>query len=926
MTFRFFYMSGLQGLALCVGLLPGVLKAATSDWDCAQAGPDKEWDCGSKQPLNATPTAVATTNNQDSADVSVDTTTEPVGAAIEKPAVATKMVVPEKAPVKGWNCSPEDAEGGDTGWKCSLEGRDPRGKAHQVVETDEEPKNWAESNDITQEDEWRFEHMMSLMPVNPWERACAPRVGKKRPPPMAEFLLSPAEKLAREKAPIEIQSDHFEMIDGEVTNFSGGAEMVKADQKLWGDYITRNLRTNAINVHGNVTYQEKGMSLTSDTGFMDGAANRGIFRNSQFILPTVPGRGTSRLTHIDSNTLSRYENFTYTTCPTGDQDWKLHASHVKINKETGTGTAHNAWFEFMDVPMFYTPYMDFPTDARRVSGLLPPSFGVTEVGGFDLRVPYYFNLAPNYDYTAQPRYLTKRGFLLANEFRYVGDMTRGKIIADIMPEDQITHTTRGKVNVLNDTRFSENLSGRVNANWLSDYNYPTELGSPLNITDYRNVASNATLNYGSPFGAMGAMVNYFQTIDPTIPKNQYPYYFLPSLTHSYGGDVFGTGLMYNLPTQYANIQSSGEGMTTAQRFSLRPNLSYPMESSIGFIKPSATLAFNQYMMDSPQYWNQVQQGQGVTSTAGTSENFTVPILSLDSGTYFDRETTIGEQAITHTLEPRLFYVYIPTVNQQNVPIFDTTTYDSTYYQLFRENRFTGNDRIGDTNELTAAMTTRLIDQSSGLERFRATFGNQAYFKDRQVTLAGAPPKTYQQSFSNLIGDVGSAITENWSVYSGGQYNAEFNQIERGQVGLQYNNRKNQILNLAYRYRRNQYFDGGCDINNPNNGCLNLTDASFRLPILAGWHAIGRWEYSFLNNITLESFFGFEKETCCWRFTVLARRYINTIEPPSAEHPQGYGQANNAVFFQLELKGLTTLGDEVDQFLERSVTGYRFRNY
>jgi LPS-assembly protein len=915
---------------ICAGFAPSLTQAAASDWNCSQGKHNSGWVCDSKTPLTGSRPA-----EDSGVELGADPASGNVGGPEDRPELLQSKApfdTPEargeaaRQKVAGWNCTPSLDEGPDRGWICSLTGWDPRGLAHVVSEEGEPSENWAESSTITREDEDRFETMMGRLQANPWQRSCAPKVGKRRPPPLAEFSLTPKEKLARKKSPVDIHADYFELIDNEVTNFNGSAEMIKADQKLWADYITRNLKTDAVNAHGNVTYQDKGMIMSSDSGFMDGKADRAVFRNSQFILPAVPGRGTSRLTHVDSSTLSRYENFSYTTCPTGNQDWILHANRVKINKETGMGTAQGAWFEFMDVPFMYSPYMDFPIDNRRMSGLLSPNFGVTQVSGVDVSIPYYFNLAPNYDYTAQPRYLSKRGFLLRNEFRYLSDTSRGRLFGDILPYDDQTKTTRGQIGFRDDTRFNADWSSHIDANWVSDFNYLNQLGSPLALIDYRNIPSQAWLSYNSPIGPVTALANYYQTIDPSIPKSQYPYFYLPAVGHNFSYNIADSGLIFTNFTQAASIQADSNERTMGQRFLIRPKLEYPMGSSSGFIRPSATLAFNQYSLQNPQYWSDQQQSLLVYADTQSSENFTVPIFSLDSGTYFDREFSLGDKAMQHTIEPRLFYVYIPTVNQQNIPLFDTTTYDFTYYQLFRENRFAGFDRVGDANDLTAAVTSRLIDQATGIERVRATVGNLVYFEDRQVTPVGPPPDTYRQSFSNIIGDLYGAVTENWSVYTAGQYNASFNQIERGQVGIQYNNRQNQILNLAYRYRKDQYINtcapssAGQNYFTNNFGCLNLTDVSMRLPILAGWYAIGRWQYSFLNNVTTESFFGFERETCCWRFALLGRRFLNTI------NSAGEAQSNNAVFFQFELKGLTTLSDDVDKFLERSISGFRYRDY
>ncbi|MGZ8244315.1 LPS-assembly protein LptD [Methylomagnum sp.] len=868
-----------------------------------------------------------------------------------QPTAETKTAA--KPQRSGWACEPGEADESGKGWNCSLTGADPRGVAHVVGESGQPVEKWAEATTITPADEQRFGKMMSLLPTDPWKNVCAPGLARRKPAPVAEYVLTNEDRLAREAAPTEIQSDYFEMLDSELVNFSGAAQLTKADQKLWGDFVTRNTRTNAVNAQGNVIYQEKGFSLSSDTGFLDSDTSQGVFRNSQFLLETIPARGTSRVTHLDSGTLSRYETFTYTTCPPGDQDWLLHADKVKINKETGTGTAQSAWIEFKDVPFFWTPYMSFPVDSRRLSGFLSPSASVTKYGGFAFAAPYYFNLAPNYDYTVMPRYLTKRGFQLNNEFRYLSDMTRGRIIADIVPDDQgaaddnaeidaknaankainpadrgLPHipTVRGQAAFLNDTRFSENLIAHVDANYVSDYRFLNQFGSPLHLVDKRNIRSIGYLNYAGPNYALRGQIDYYQTIDPTvINANGQPYFHLPQLVFSYFNPIADTGLMFEGLVQADGFDTSAKDRTTGQRLKLRPRIYYPFQTPGGYITPSFAVQHNEYWLTNPDAWTGLQQAVwansgGYTGKTGTSESMTVPIFSLDSGATFERDMALADTPMLQTLEPRLFYTYIPKVKQDNIPVFDSSPYDYTYYQLFRENRFTGGDRIGDSNQLTLALTSRLIDQSTGLERLRASIGNAFYFQNREVSLYGPPVASQLESNSNLIGDVFAGLSQDWSLRAGGQWNPDRNQIDRGIVALQYNNRQNDLLNVAYRYRRNQN-SLTCVQGDLINPCLNLTDVSFRLPIVQGWHVIGRWQYSIVDRLTLETFLGFERETCCWRFSLLGRRFINNIQSGT-----GDTQANNGIFLQLEFKGLTRLGDQVDLFMRNEISGYRFGDY
>ena len=950
-------VSSLKKLALKASILmlfsPSTWGTA-SDWDCSQPGADKNWVCGSKKPL---PDKAKSEASKASTKPDILSTESPEERAQEQArmaedrAAAAKLKIEEDSGLsdyvkaelseqdrvkknkqkrnsreQGWNCTAEDAAGGSDGWKCSLKGRDPRGVAHLVADNGEEEDvavNWENSSNITREDEWRFDHMMTVLPANPWKTACAgPRVGLSQhsPQPLKEFVLSPEERAARDKASMEIDSDAFELIDGEVANFSGAAEMVRADQKLWGDFVTRNLKTDTINANGNVVYLEKGYALSADTAFIEGGGSgRGVYRNTQYILPAQPARGTSRLTYVDSNSLTRYETFTYTGCPTGNQDWVLHASKAKVNRDTGEGSGQNMWLEFKGVPFLYTPYMSFPTDSRRKSGFLMPTIGYTGQSGANLWAPYYFNLAPNYDYTATPGFYNKRGFVLRNEFRYMTETSKGMLSGDIVPHDDTTNTTRGKVIFRDDSKFSENLNSSVLVSWVSDYNYQANFGGPLGMNSSTWAVSQGTLNYNADaFGRFSLMANNFYNLNPTIGSSSQPYAYAPALNHSYGTNLGDTGFLFNATSQVANIRTNGTAQTAADRFVTRPSISYPIAAPWGFFKPKATLAVNQYSLSNPQYWASSQ----ANANTNTSQGFTIPILSMDTGTYFERETNFAEHSFLSTIEPRLFYVYIPYVNQNSIPVFDSSSYDTTYYQLFRENWYTGYDRVSNANDVTAAVTTKLIDSSNGLERLRATVGNRAYFSGEQVTLTGTPTPFQKQGYSNIVADFGSALSHDWSFYSGGQYNVQFASIQRAQMGLIYNNRKNQILNLAYRYRLDQYTGQPCPQNDPNSYCLNLTDLSGRLPLFDNWYGVGRWQYSLLNRITLESFFGIEKETCCWRFAILGRHYLNSISSSTTTS----GSSTNSVFVELELKGFSALGDQIDQFLERTITGYRYTGY
>ncbi len=810
---------------------------------------------------------------------------------------------PRKESVKpaaqpGWTCK----AGGEQQWDCGLVGADPRGEAHTVGEAADSVADWEESSTITGQDEARFRSIMARMPADPWKLTCGKR--KSEITPSKYFIMSPEDEIARAQAPLEIQSDTAELVHGEVSNFEGTADLVRADQSLFGDFVTHNNESGTLNAQGNVIYREKGLSFSSDTAFLRLKTDQGVLRNSQFVIETVPARGTSRRTTIDSKYLTRYEKVSYTTCEPGRQDWLMHASTAKINKETGRGFAKNAWLEFKGVPFLYTPFMSFPVDDRRQSGFMTPTFGSSKVSGFNFILPYYFNLAPNYDATFTPRLLTNRGMLYRGEFRYLTDWTKGTIAGEYMPHDDQRDDSRGMFAFRNRAKFTKNLTSRMDIFRVSDDRYLNELGNILHIPNNVYIRSHGDLMYsGTNFNAIAAS-DVYQTISPNIPNSAQPYARLPQLTFNYWQNVFDTGLLFQGTADAVNFYNPDR--VEGQRLSLRPKLSYPFVNPGGFVTPSMTLQHSEYWLNYPD--NAVNNGD--------SQSLTVPIFSVDSGAFFDRDFQLGSLPMQQTLEPRLFYVYIPEVNQDDIPNFDSAQYDFNFYQLFRENRFVGTDRVGDTNQITAALTSRFIDQDSGLERLKLSLGEIFYFSNRNVQLNSTiAPDT--STVSNIVGEVSSSLTDAWSFKSTGQWNPDTNRIGRGQVGIFYNNRRNDVFSVSYRYLG--------DPNDVSQVKVNLADIGFRIPFADGWHVIGQWQYSILDQLTTQAVAGIEHETCCYRLSLVGLRYLNGTTTTGVQVLAEDAEANNTVFFMLELKGLTRLGDQIDRFLSRNLRGYRLEN-
>lgn len=620
-----------------------------------------------------------------------------------------------------------------------------------------------------------------------------------------------------------------------------------------------------------------------------------------------------------------------------------------MDKTSGKGTAKNAWLEFKGAPVLYSPYLSFPIDNRRLSGFMAPSFGSTKYSGFRLAAPYYWNIAPNYDATLIPRELSKRGPLFASKFRYLTEQSQGRLGLEFMPNDSQTNTTRYLGSLKTNSMITKNIHANTDLNYVSDKTYFAELGNALSFSNFNYLKSSADINYAREgVNLSGQFVNYQSITTTSSTLSPLPYRKLPqinlNLDHTFNFMPLNTAMeneyvyfqgAYNIVAGTRNYLANG------QRFNTKPSISVPLQTANSFVIPKLSLQHTNYAL------NNLTQG------APSSQSRTLPIFSADSGLNFERELNIGNSGYLHTLEPRLFYLYVPYTNQQNIPVFDSALYDFNYNAMFRENSFSGTDRIQEANQITTAITSRLIDDKTGLERLKLNFGEIFYFSDRNVTLDynygnkdlvynyGQGSYKQSNSYSNLVTELSSQLTQEFSVSSGLQWNPQQYTVQRTNIGslpinvnsglqrinagLHYANKANEIFNIGYTYRNNPLIN--CSNGNSIN-CSNITqtDASFRYPVYDNWNAMGRWQYSLLYNTTQDALFGVEKENCCWRFRIALRHYMNNISNGNTiaanTNNALTGTAQNGIFFEIELKGMSAIGDDMDTFLQKEIYGYQ----
>jgi LPS-assembly protein len=677
-----------------------------------------------------------------------------------------------------------------------------------------------------------------------------------------------------------VTADSADMVEGGESVLTGNVIVDRGGEQIGADEVRYDEPGQTIHAEGNVRYWNPGFYAQGDRGSTSLEADRSTLENASFMDLASHGRGTAEQVIVSGDDRVDTRRATYTTCNPDNADWQLSAKRIKLNRTTNVGTATNVWVKFMKVPVFYSPYLNFPLSDERKSGFLVPSFRVSESSGVEATVPYYFNIAPNYDATLALRPMSDRGVQGQGEFRYLTKWGEGLFGVEYLPNDSQFDDDRTAFRFQHGGEFISRWRADANYDWVSDSNYFEDLGTELSVSSQSFLERRADLTYtGDAFWARARAQGY-QTIDETLASDSRPYERLPQF--------YATT---SLPERNRQLNVDGfaeavyferDASVTGTRLDMRPSLSYPFRTPGTFLVPSASLRYTYYKLD------------GVAAGVENEPDRLLPTFSLDSGLFFERSLNIGEGSFIHTLEPRAFYLFVPFEEQGDLPVFDTGEYTFTFAQLFREDRFSGADRVGDANQLSLALTSRLLS-ADGDEIVRGSIGQIRYFRDREVTLPDVPQET--QDGSDLAAEVAGSFAGRWRALGAILWNPGEEQTNRSTLSLRYQPDERRVINLAYRFIR--------DLN-------EQTDVSLAWPLAQNWRAVGRFNYSLKENTTLEAFAGIEYESCCWGLRLVGRRYLtNTL-----------GDHSNAIFLELELKGLAGLGTGTRGFLEESIPGYR----
>ncbi len=709
------------------------------------------------------------------------------------------------------------------------------------------------------------------------------------PPPGTGGL--PSSPLPEPQEPILLSADGAELYRLEDRVALTGAVVVdRGNQHLEAERVDYHRGSGVVRAE-HALLQQPGLRMLGREVELDLDDRHGSLTQVHYRLVGNNARGSADSAQVHDDDRSDYRNIRFSTCPPDSSAWELQADEMELDRASGRGVARDAKLRVGGVPVFYTPYLDFPLDDRRQSGVLAPSLGVSDRLGAHVGIPYYFNIAPEMDATLTPRYMSERGLGLSGEFRYLTAQERGELYGEIVPDDRGAEegvdSLRGGARFRQNGRFGPNWMTDVNLGWVSDDTYLEDFGNDLRITSTRNIERRADLRYlGGNWNLLGR-VQGFQTVDSSIAPRNRPYSRLPQVLYTLNQPLPWQQSLLQLEAEYGYFEHAHK--VEGSRAALRPSIALPLRRSYGQLIPKLTLNHASYWLNN--------QASGLDERPSV----TLPTASLDAGLVFEKRLHwLGESA-TQTLEPRLFYLYTPYEDQSDLPLFDTAELDFSFASLFRENRFSGRDRIGDANQLTLALTSRTLSDRSGRELFRASIGQIFYFEDRRVQSVGTEE---DDSTSAVAAELAARFSDRWSGRASVLWdpNRDENAIRKSGLGLHYRGPDEQLLNLTYRQN---------DSDRNDDTDYEDTDLSFRWPLGSRWEMVGRWLYSLEHAKTMEAFGGIEYRHCCWRVRTIVRSFVNSPDE----------QADFSVLLQFELTGLGTLGSDIDEFLERGVFGY-----
>lgn len=711
---------------------------------------------------------------------------------------------------------------------------------------------------------------------------------------------------------ILIEGDSLESILDRKLRASGNALISKGNQSIKADFIEYDQISEELYAKGQITITTPDLELKGSELEMSLAENTGSIANGSFVAninENTPSRfnkelrGTATKIFLEGEDKKKLENAKVTTCEADQNEWFITSDETFIDQSSGNIKAKHATLTLKGVPIMYSPYVDFSTTSQRRSGWLLPTAGSTTTSGFETSIPYYFNLSPTHDATLTSRYMEKRGLQFDGEFRYLSKNYKGTSEIQYLNKDRDADIdNRYLLDIKHQHNFGKGFSGTVEYEKVksNDNNYFADMSTSIAVTSQVSLRQTAHLDYEKTDDSSdikGSLkVQEFQNLTSASP-----YELKPSFNLSYKKDwedkvdqslFLQTGANFSYD-QFDTGNNAAKNIATGARIASTPSVSFPMEASFGFLKPKLIANLRHYDLDD----------------ASTSQkSLAIPTVSLDSGLYLDRPFKLSGYNFTQTLEPRIFYTYTPYEDQSDIPYFDTSLNELNTTTIFQENQFSGKDRVMDTNAITTALTTRVIDDS-GYDWMLLTMGQRFYLSDRKVLEEDRyANSSYKGDKSDFLVGAQANLTKSLKITSDYEYNFSEDTTNKFTAAARFRPEPGKVLNASYRM-----------VLNPSSGKYDVKQylLSGQWPLSSGWSALASYNYDIYERQDIESMVGAEYDAGCWS----AQMMFHRLQLATSE------TSTDTFFLMLEIGDLGSFGqgDKSSLFekMNRTVQGSSF---
>lgn len=729
---------------------------------------------------------------------------------------------------------------------------------------------------------------------------------------------------------LDASADSAEHVIDQTTTLTGNVELHRDNLSLKGDRATINAESETYEVIGNVALRQPGLLVKGDRISGNLFEETAVVDSASFLIHQRRLRGQAgQINKTPDNTLLISDG-EFTTCEPDENTWSLRGRNIALHTSEGYGVARDVSLRIKDTPIAYLPYVRFPIDDSRQSGFLLPSVGQDSDGGTDLAIPYYFNLAPDYDATYTLRSIWKRGVLHEGEFRYLNGYSANVIAGTFLPSDD-EYDPRELIDTSDDgfskqDRWLVNVShrgsrgpwsSRINYTNVSDIDYLRDLGGFTNTDadvdlaldrgDSPALLRTGSVSYRSDHWLSSLELRSYQELNQL---NTPQFEVLPRLSFR-GQHRINIGNRHadlSALIQATEFDKPDSTAVVGSRVVADVIASMPFQQTWGYVVPSLRHIYRSYNLD-----NTSPDDRDDVSLSTT-------IAAIDSGLIFERQASLFGTKMNQTLEPRLHLLAAEEDFQDDLPAFDTTVLTPDFESLFRDNSYTGYDRIEDARRLAIGVTTRFSSLSNGKEILSFSLGKAFYHRDREVTplsIIGIDPN----ADSSPVFVAMESRFDRLTVSASYEYDTEENRSNRGHLSLRYQAPNRALFNMNYAMT---------DTSQQRLGRVRgeeETDISFAWPFGNQWQLVGRWNYNLDDGQTIESLFGVEYNDCCWKARIVFRRNLDeprrlvVVSPGTAPELIVDRRADSGIYFEFQLKGLASLGGRLDNLLRQAIAGY-----